>query len=63
MSEFKGYKISESQLRRVCRMYHTNTAAAQALGVHRDRLEKLCDQLGIEKPSDRKKSRRKYDIS
>ena len=43
-------KIQEDQLRRVCRMYSTNKDAAEALGISKDWLYKLCKKYGVVRP-------------
>ena len=43
-------KIQEAQLRRVCRMYATNKDAAEALGISKGWLYKLCQKYGVVRP-------------
>jgi hypothetical protein len=52
---YQGTKVTEAQLRRVCRMYFKDVNAAKALGIDRSYFAKLCAKLNIEKPSERKK--------
>ena len=42
-------KISEGQLKRVCRMYRSAQDAARALGVSRKTINILCIKYGVEK--------------
>jgi len=42
--------VTEDQLRRVCRMYPTNTAAAKALGYSRQYFLELCKKYGVKRP-------------
>jgi len=59
---YKGTKVTEAQLRRVCRMYFKDINAAKALGIDRSYFAKLCAKLNIEKPSERKKRLLSKDI-
>lgn len=43
-------KVTEEQLRRVCRLYSTNKEAATALGIGPQHLYKLCKKYGVERP-------------
>ena len=52
---YQGTKVTEAQLRRVCRMYFKDISAAKALGIDRSYFATLCAKLNIEKPSERKK--------
>ena len=52
---YQGTKVTEAQLRRVCRMYFKDINAAKALGIDRSYFATLCAKLNIEKPSERKK--------
>jgi hypothetical protein len=52
---YKGTKVTEAQLRRVCRMHFKDISAAKALGIDRSYFATLCAKLNIEKPSERKK--------
>lgn len=52
---YQGTKVTEAQLRRVCRMYFKDVNAAKALDIDRSYFAKLCAKLNIEKPSERKK--------
>ncbi len=47
-------EVTLQELERVCRMYFTNTAAARALGISRNRLRSLCQQYDIEQPSNQR---------
>ena len=42
--------VREDQLRRVCMMYRTNKDAAEALGISKDWLYKLCKKYGVVRP-------------
>ena len=42
--------VREDQLRRVCRMYATNKDAAEALGISKGWLYKLCQKYGVVRP-------------
>ena len=48
-------KVSEEQLRRVCRMYNTNEDARRALRLRTENFIDLCAKLDIETPLQRKK--------
>ena len=43
-------KVTEDQLRRVCKMYSSNIEVARALGITHQHLLRLCKQYGIKRP-------------
>lgn len=45
--------ISKERAERVARMYKTNSAAEEALGVSRGQLTKICRRFNIETPRER----------
>ena len=49
-------KISEEQLKRVCRMYNTNREAYAALHISPNYFLKYCAEFGIETPKERRAS-------
>jgi len=51
--------VSRSEIERVARVYRTNIGACRALGISDKRFVELCQQYGIETPSERR--RREWD--
>lgn len=47
--------VTHEGLERVCRLYHTNSDAAVALGVARGSLARACRRHGIETPYARRR--------
>ena len=45
--------ISKERAERVARMYKTNSAAEEALGISRGQLTKICRRFNIETPRER----------
>ena len=43
-------KVTETQLRRVCKMYSKNIEAARALGISQPWFHILCERYGIARP-------------
>lgn len=53
------HRFEKSEFERAARMYKTNTAAGEALGMSGAAFKKACDALEIEAPGDRTKRERK----
>lgn len=47
-------KIDQAAVARVARIYHSNQAAAEALGIQRTSFSRLCREYGIETPYKRR---------
>ena len=60
MGQISVNKLTAAQLERVARMYTTNDAAADALGLSTGSVfARACKREGVECPSQRKKRRKK----
>jgi hypothetical protein len=45
--------LFETDVKRACIMYHTDTDASKALGTSNDRFKRTCREFGLETPTER----------